>query len=72
MLLDRISASSDGEVKEAPLEHIQRVHFARIVEQACQEPSPYDYKKQFAGLEWYDREGAWRSRARNGPASAME
>jgi arginyl-tRNA--protein-N-Asp/Glu arginylyltransferase len=27
---------------------------------ACHESSPYDYKKQFAGLEWYDWEGAWK------------
>jgi arginyl-tRNA--protein-N-Asp/Glu arginylyltransferase len=27
---------------------------------ACQEPSPYDYKKRFAGLEFYDWEGNWR------------
>jgi arginine-tRNA-protein transferase len=27
---------------------------------ACHEHSAYDYKKQFAGLEWFDWEGAWR------------
>jgi leucyl-tRNA---protein transferase len=27
---------------------------------ACHEPSPYDYKKQFAGLEWFDWEGNWK------------
>jgi leucyl-tRNA---protein transferase len=32
---------------------------------ACHEPSPYDYKKRFAGLEWYDWEGAWRPLPRN-------
>jgi arginine-tRNA-protein transferase len=26
---------------------------------ACIEPSPYDYKKQFAGLEHYDWAGGW-------------
>jgi arginyl-tRNA--protein-N-Asp/Glu arginylyltransferase len=27
---------------------------------ACHEPSAYDYKKRFAGLEWYDWEGKWK------------
>ena len=27
---------------------------------ACHESSPYDYKKQLAGLEWYDWEGNWK------------
>jgi leucyl-tRNA---protein transferase len=37
---------------------------------ACHEPSPYDYKKQFAGLEWFDWEGTWKPLAR-GSASAL-
>jgi arginine-tRNA-protein transferase len=28
---------------------------------ACHEPSPYDYKKQFAALQWYDWEGHWKA-----------
>ena len=27
---------------------------------ACHEPSLYDYKKQFSGLEWFDWQGTWR------------
>lgn len=27
---------------------------------AYHEPSPYDYKKRLAGLEWYDWQGNWR------------
>ncbi len=27
---------------------------------ACREPSVYDYKKNFAGLEQFDWGGAWR------------
>jgi leucyl-tRNA---protein transferase len=27
---------------------------------ACHEPSPYDYKKQLAAMEWYDWEGHWK------------
>jgi arginine-tRNA-protein transferase len=26
---------------------------------ACREPSPYDYKKNFDGLEEYDWRGGW-------------
>jgi arginyl-tRNA--protein-N-Asp/Glu arginylyltransferase len=26
---------------------------------ACHESSPYDYKKQFFGMEWYDWQGGW-------------
>jgi arginine-tRNA-protein transferase len=26
---------------------------------ACHEPSLYDYKKQFGGLEWFDWQGKW-------------
>jgi leucyl-tRNA---protein transferase len=32
---------------------------------ACHEPSPYDYKKQFAGTEWYDWH-SWRPLTRSG------
>jgi arginine-tRNA-protein transferase len=28
---------------------------------ACHESSPYDYKKQFAALEWFDWQGNWKS-----------
>lgn len=31
---------------------------------ACREPSVYDYKKNFDGLEYYDWRGAWRPLAR--------
>lgn len=31
---------------------------------ACHESSPYDYKKQFNGLEWYDWEGNWKPLSR--------
>ncbi len=27
---------------------------------ACHESSPYDYKKQFYGMEWFDWQGNWR------------
>jgi leucyl-tRNA---protein transferase len=36
---------------------------------ACHESSPYDYKKQFAGLEWFDWQGRWRPLARSGNSS---
>jgi arginine-tRNA-protein transferase len=32
---------------------------------ACHESSPYDYKKQFAGLEWFDWSGNWKPLRRN-------
>jgi len=40
---------------------------------ACREPSPYDYKKNFAGLEEYDWRGRWHSLAEGaGRAAATD
>lgn len=38
---------------------------------ACVEPSVYDYKKNFAGLECYDWRGAWHSAPKGGDGEGV-
>jgi len=42
---------------EYAAEHGYRMYYHGY---ACEEPSPYDYKKRFGGLEFYDWKGNWR------------
>jgi arginine-tRNA-protein transferase len=38
---------------------------------ACHQASPYDYKKQFRGTEWYDWHGRWHPLMVDGPEPAQ-